>query len=60
MSKKKAKKELDKDALRRVKKMAETRMAKSTREPLANQNAGTNRTGKDWSALACLQARAGT
>jgi hypothetical protein len=48
MAKKKAKKELDKEALSRVKKeMAEPRMANSVREQKVNQNAPTDRAGSD-------------
>jgi hypothetical protein len=48
MAKKKAKKELDKEALSRVKKeMAKPRMANSVREQEVNQNAPTDRAGSD-------------
>jgi hypothetical protein len=48
MAKKKAKKELDKEVLSRVKKeMAEPRMASSARQQEVNQNAPTDRAGSD-------------
>jgi hypothetical protein len=48
VAKKKAKKELDKDVLSRVKEeMAEPHIAKSAREQEVNQNAPTNRAGRD-------------
>jgi hypothetical protein len=48
MAKRKAKKELDKEALSRVKKeMAEPRMANSVRELKVNQNASRDRAGSD-------------
>jgi hypothetical protein len=48
MARKKAKKELDKEALSRVKKeMAEPRMAHSAREQQVSQDAQTDRAGSD-------------
>jgi hypothetical protein len=48
VAKKKAKKDLDKEALARVKKeMAEPRMANSVREHELNQIAPTDRAGSD-------------
>jgi hypothetical protein len=48
MAKKKAKKDLDKEALARVKKeMAEPRMADSVREHELNQNAPRDRAGSE-------------